>query len=574
MPATSSVTVPLFTVLVNQSEIDPSEANSLLEITISDFLRLPDVCTVAIGYPGDPDTDPFQQLDASSFKVGQELEVKMGSTDENTTQTLFRGEIVTLEPVFESGNVAMVVRAYDRSHRMLRSRKLRAFNQQSVGEIVTSICGEYGISVTEADSTGGPLDYVLQCNESDWDFMWRLLGRIGFEFVLDDRSATIGKPGSGSPEVELSLGEDLHSFRPRVTAVQQVSSVTVHGFDHKAKDTSTVEKTSPNQVTQVGISRDEMKKAFGSAEIAVVGQSFRSQDEAGAIAQGQLDQLANGYVSAVGVTAGNPAIKAGSKLKITGVGAKFSGTYRAARVEHAIASGGSYTTKFYNSVGEHTLVGQSGGGSGGAHIDSLMVGIVTNNNDPDKLGRVKLKLPAVDEKESFWAPVALPAAGKERGVSMLPVAGEQVIVGFENGDPSYPYVLGSVFNGKDTPGQELAVADGSYAMKSDHKALIAAKEDITVRTDGGKLIIQVKGGEVTETVNAGQGGQGGYTGQFDGEYKVTAKQAITIESNMQVTVKAPMITIEAQGPLQLKGNPVQIDGQSAVTISGGMINLG
>jgi uncharacterized protein involved in type VI secretion and phage assembly len=573
MPASSSVTVPLFKILVNGQEIDPAQANTVLQIKVSDFLRLPDVCTVAVGYPGDADTDPFQQLDASPFKVGAPLEVKMGSTDDNTTQTLFKGEIVTLEPSFDSGSVAMIVRAYDRSHRMLRARKLRAFNKQSIGDIVTSICGDYSISVSEADSSGGLLDYVLQCNESDWDFMWRLLGRIGFEFVLDDQSAKIGKPGTGSPEVELVYLEGLHSFRPRITAVQQVSGVSVHGFDHKAKQTSVANSTSPNQVTEVGIPRDDMKKAFGAAQMEVVGQSFRSREEATAIAQSQLDQLANAYVSAVGTTEGNPSIKAGAKLKVSGVGSKFSGTYRAARVEHTIESGGAYTTTFYNSVGEHTLVGQTSAG-GSAKIDSLMVGIVTNNNDPDQLGRVKLKLPAVDEMESFWAPVALPAAGNERGVSMLPVAGEQVIVGFENGDPSYPYVLGSVFNGTDKPGQELAVSDGSFALKSDHKAMIAAKEDITVRTDGGKLIIQVKGGEVTETVNAGQGGQGSYTGQFDGEYKVNAKQGITVESNMQVEIKAPMITIESQGPLQLKGNPVQIDGQSAVTISGGMINLG
>ena len=72
---------------------------------------------------------------------------------------------------------------------------------------------------------------------------------------------------------------------------------------------------------------------------------------------------------------------------------------------------------------------------------------MTNNNDPDKLGRVKVKLPVVSEKETFWAPVLLPSAGKERGLSMLPVPDEQVIVAFENGDPSYPVVLGSVFNG-------------------------------------------------------------------------------------------------------------------------------
>jgi uncharacterized protein involved in type VI secretion and phage assembly len=335
-----------------------------------------------------------------------------------------------------------------------------------------------------------------------------------------------------------------------------------------------VDKSSPEQLTRAGIDRGSVTGKFGESKIEIVGQSFRSQAESDRMAQSQLDQLANAYVAAVGETEGNPAIKAGVKLKISGVGSSFSGTYRAARVEHTISSGGAYTTKFFNSIGDHTLIGQAGGGGGGTHIDSLIVGIVTNNNDPEQMGRVKVKLPAVDEQESFWAPVALPAAGNERGLSMLPVPDEQVIVGFENGDPSYPYVLGSVFNGTDKPGQELAVQDGSYAMKSDHKALFAAKEDLTIRTDGGKLIIQVKGGEVTETVNAGQGGQGGYKGEFDGSYNVTAKQAIKVESNMQIEISAPQIKISAQGPLQIQGNPVQIDGGSAVTISGGMINLG
>ena len=574
MSDTSSITSPLFKILVDGSELDPAQANNILQIKISDFLRLPDICTVGVGFPPADASDPFRGLDESPFNVGSTLEVKLGATDQNTTQTLFKGEIVTLEPSFESGSVAMVVRAYDQSHRMMRSRKLRAFNQQSIGDIAQKLCSENGISLAVADSPGGPLDYVIQHNESDWDFMWRLLDRIGFEFVLDDTNASIGKPGVHSDEVELKFPDDIPSFRPRITAVQQVDSVTVHGFDHNAKSKIVSESSSPGQVTSAGIDRDSVTGLFGESKIEIVGQSFRSQEEADKMSQSQLDQLANAYVAAVGETDGNPAIKAGVKLKISGVGASFSGTYRAVRVEHTISSGGAYTTKFFNSIGDHTLIGQSGGAGGGTHIDSLIGGIVTNNNDPDQMGRVKVKLPAVDEQESFWAPVALPAAGNERGLSMLPVPDEQVIVGFENGDPSYPYVLGSVFNGSDQPGSELAVNDGSYAMKSDHKALFAAKEDITIRTDGGKMIIQVKGGEITETVNAGQGGQGSYTGQFDGEFKVKATQGITVESNMQVEIKAPMITIEAQGPLQIKGNPVQIDGQSMVTISGGMINLG
>jgi uncharacterized protein involved in type VI secretion and phage assembly len=308
------------------------------------------------------------------------------------------------------------------------------------------------------------------------------------------------------------------------------------------------------------------------ARLEIAGQSVRTLHEADGIGQSQLDRIANLYLAAEGSCAGNPQIRAGVKLRISGVGTNYSGTYRVAKAVHTLRT--SYTTHFSNSAGENTLVGQASGNGAGHGIDSLIVGLVTNNKDPDQMGRVKVKLPALSNEESFWVPVAVPAAGNERGLSMLPVQGEQVIIGFENGDPSHPYVLGSVFNGSDKPGSEMAVDDGSFALKSDHKALVAAKEDITIRTDAGKLIIQVKGGDVKETANAGQGGQGSYTGQFDGQFSVKASQAVQIESQMQVQIKAPQISIQAQGPLQLQGNPVQIDGGSAVTISGGIINLG
>jgi uncharacterized protein involved in type VI secretion and phage assembly len=154
------------------------------------------------------------------------------------------------------------------------------------------------------------------------------------------------------------------------------------------------------------------------------------------------------------------------------------------------------------------------------------------------------------------------------------VAGEQVIVAFENGDPSFPYVIGSLFNGKDTPGEELAVNDGSFALKSDHKALFAAKEDMTLHSEKGKWEIKIDGGEITEKVQSGAGGSGGYTGDFGGTWGLKATGAITIESQASVTIKAPSITVEAQGQLQLKGAQVQIDGSAMVNISGGLINLG
>ena len=193
---------------------------------------------------------------------------------------------------------------------------------------------------------------------------------------------------------------------------------------------------------------------------------------------------------------------------------------------------------------------------------------MTNNNDPEKMGRVKITLPSVNEVETFWAPVLLPAAGNERGISMLPRVDEQVIVAFENGDPSYPVVLGSMFNGRDKPGEEMAVTDGSFALKSDEKVLVAANKDINLRSDTGKWDIKIDGGEIKEKVAKG------YTGDFGAAWNLKATGGITVESSQSVTVKAPSITVEAQASLALKGATIDIKGQAAVTITGAIINIG
>ena len=82
----------------------------------------------------------------------------------------------------------------------------------------------------------------------------------------------------------------------------------------------------------------------------------------------------------------------------------------------------------------------------------VTIGIVTNNHDPEGLGRVKLKLPWLSEDiETHWARVATPMAGNGRGLYVLPDVDDEVLVAFEHGMVEFPYVLGSLWNGKDTP---------------------------------------------------------------------------------------------------------------------------
>ena len=64
-------------------------------------------------------------------------------------------------------------------------------------------------------------------------------------------------------------------------------------------------------------------------------------------------------------------------------------------------------------------------------IGGVVIGVVTNNQDPDELGRVKLRFPWLSEDyESNWARVASLMAGKERGAYFLPDVDDEVLVAF------------------------------------------------------------------------------------------------------------------------------------------------
>jgi uncharacterized protein involved in type VI secretion and phage assembly len=75
---------------------------------------------------------------------------------------------------------------------------------------------------------------------------------------------------------------------------------------------------------------------------------------------------------------------------------------------------------------------------------NVVIGVVKNNIDPKKLGRVWLSFPHLSDLNlSGWARLAVPSTG----TYFLPDIGTEVLVAFEQGDINRPYVLGSVWNG-------------------------------------------------------------------------------------------------------------------------------
>jgi phage baseplate assembly protein V len=169
----------------------------------------------------------------------------------------------------------------------------------------------------------------------------------------------------------------------------------------------------------------------------------------------------------------------------------------------------------------------------------VAMAIVTNNKDPDGLGRVKVKLPwLADQVESDWARVVTPMAGKERGLYCLPEVDDEVLVAFEHGRPDSLYVLGGLWNGKDKPPESNA--DG----KNDVRALKSRSGHVIRLTDK-------SGAETIEIVDK--------TGK-NSIVISTKDNTITISADADVAVKS------AKGKLVLSGNGVEISSKAAVKI--------
>jgi uncharacterized protein involved in type VI secretion and phage assembly len=199
-------------------------------------------------------------------------------------------------------------------------------------------------------------------------------------------------------------------------------------------------------------------------------------------------------------------------------------------------------------------------------VPGVFIGQVTNNDDPDHLGRVKLKFPWLsDSYESDWTRVASVGAGPSSGVVFLPEVDDEVLCACEFGDFRRIFVLSPLHNGKDKPHLGDGLVDGGkvkrrgIVSRRGHKLIFLdddGKSGVAMISSDGKLRVSLNESRTEIHISS----QGKIT--ID-----TASDAISIKGGSDVT-------IEAQGSLHLKGNAgVKVESSAVVEMSGSLIKL-
>ena len=178
----------------------------------------------------------------------------------------------------------------------------------------------------------------------------------------------------------------------------------------------------------------------------------------------------------------------------------------------------------------------------------VTIGIVTNNKDEAGLGRVKVKFPWLSQdEESYWARVLTPMAGNDRGMYFLPEVNDEVLVAFEQGNMSVPYILGALWNGKDKPPIKNDDGKNNQRMiksRSGHQIILDDTKDAE------QIIIQDKTGNNQIVIDSKDNNM---NIEVENEVTITAKGKIILKSSdNDVAIECKNLSIKTQQNYQLE----------------------
>lgn len=195
-------------------------------------------------------------------------------------------------------------------------------------------------------------------------------------------------------------------------------------------------------------------------------------------------------------------------------------------------------------------------------VYGVSIGVVTNNQDPNGLGRVKVKLPWLsDTDESNWARVMTPMAGKDRGLYLLPEPGDEVLVMFDQGRVDHPFVIGALWNGEDTPPASNADGENNLRVlksRSGHTITLddtAGKEKITIadKTGNSTIVLDAAAGTVSIT--------------SQNDLTLSARGDITLRSSEgDVAVTCKSFKVNAETGYDLEGGKGKIAAEGGISI--------
>jgi uncharacterized protein involved in type VI secretion and phage assembly len=298
-----------------------------------------------------------------------------------------------------------------------------------------------------------------------------------------------------------------------------------------------------------------------------------------AFADGRMLRQRLAFIQGSVTCFGFDSVKPASWLSLTGLGERFNGDVYVTGVRHEI-SGGRWIVRIQVGLDAKWFVEKIGGGARMAQTprlgasQGLSIGVVTSLADPEGTGRIQVKLSAVDpEGEGLWARMGTFAAGAEHGTFFLPEIGDEVVVNFLNNDPSYPIILGSLYNGTNPPALEGADENPEHQILTKSGLKLYFNDDdekVMIETPGGQhLTLSDSDGEVLMEDSNGNS----ITLSSDGITLSSGKDLI-LDAAGDVNISGVNVNGSAQAQLKMEGSAgIEVSSSAIATLKGSLVQI-
>ncbi len=331
---------------------------------------------------------------------------------------------------------------------------LRSFLELKLKDIASQVMEAIPSNFSQTISPVSYDDILFSCqyNETALDYIRRLAHEYGEWFYYDGSKIIFGEPEESEP-ISIDYLRDSNNILLSLGMTDMKHEV--YSYDYSQADVISV-----NSPTSISGADPLSSYAFNQSTQLFVNKT-RSQSHRFINTKQELDKEAETRTNtqaASFLTLHADTVMSNLKLgslvtislnNVVGDNSNDAGQFRIIKISHTSDGLGNYQNTIqgipkemkapaaiYEPIHYPTALDQPA--------------VVIDNNDPEELGRVKVKLMWHDDSSNTpWIRISMPNAGNNKGIYFLPEIGEEVLVGFENGNPDLPFIMGSMHNGND-----------------------------------------------------------------------------------------------------------------------------
>jgi Rhs element Vgr protein len=569
-----------FTVLVDGAEI--SGSYEILSIMMSKEINKITQAKLILA-DGSVSEKDFSVSNSEDFVPGKEIELKVGYHSEE--EQIFKGIIIKHGIKIKSGKRSILeIECRDKAIKLTGARHSAYYSQIKDSDLMIDLIEKYSLEA-DVDATNLLHPEIVQYNCTDWDFLINRAEVNGLIAVNDSGTIKISAPDLSQESVlTLTYGTSIIEFEAEMDARNQLSTVTSHSWDFATQELVEEEASAPSFDNTGNIPVEDLSEVINSEGHKMYHGGELETEELKAWADARL---LKGYLAKIRGRVridGYSGIQPDNIVTLEGVGDRFNGDAYVSGVVHQIFKG-TWITDIQLGLSPQwfsksdDIMDTPAGGLLPA-IQGLHLGKVVQIGGDEQEGdhRILVKIPFVEEDGGtdamgVWARVSNVFAGENRGMVFRPELDDEVLLGFINGDPRDPVILGSLHSNINTAPIEASddnFEKGIYTRGEMQISFDDDKKNLLIKTESGNsIMLSEENGEIAIDDENGNSVKLNSDG-----ISLESVKDIILKASGDVKIEGVNVEAEANANLTLKGSAAaELNSSGNTTVAGSMVMI-